>query len=286
MTTRVLDIMLPVRDDGKGDAVLGHAAIMAKRYGAHVRVVHCRAKAEDMMPYGVVIPKVVRRQIEAAAKANADLNEVQMRAAFMKLANDLGLADAPPEWGRPTGEVIEFEGKQADAVRQYGRLSDLVCVPQPDKAAKLGINTLKSALYTTGRPVMICPDRATPNEALGNHVAIGWNGSLEATRAIGLARGILESAERVTILTSGTELPGAGADDLRVRLERFGVLTDVRRFKAKGVVGRSLLSEAEASGADVLLMGAYHESYERETIFGGNTQVVIDEANFPVILVH
>ena len=41
-----------------------------------------------------------------------------------------------------------------------------------------------------------------------------------------------------------------------------------------------------AKGADLLVMGAYHDSYERETIFGGNTQAVVDEATIPVVLVH
>ena len=59
-------IMVPVRGDGKGDNVLAHAAVLAKRFGARVRVVHCHPKADDLMPYGVVIPAVLRRQIEEA----------------------------------------------------------------------------------------------------------------------------------------------------------------------------------------------------------------------------
>jgi nucleotide-binding universal stress UspA family protein len=36
----------------------------------------------------------------------------------------------------------------------------------------------------------------------------------------------------------------------------------------------------------MLIMGAYGESHERETLFGGNTQTVVDRAELPVVLVH
>ena len=60
--TKLHTIVVPVRDDGKGDNVLAHAAILAKRDGARVRVVHSHPKMDDMMPFGVVLPKIVREQ--------------------------------------------------------------------------------------------------------------------------------------------------------------------------------------------------------------------------------
>lgn len=44
-------IVIPVRGDNKGDNVFAHAAALARRYNAHIVVTHCRARAEDMMPY-------------------------------------------------------------------------------------------------------------------------------------------------------------------------------------------------------------------------------------------
>ena len=49
-------IFMAVRGDGTGTSVFAHAATLARRFGAHISVVHCHPKAEDMMPYGVVIP--------------------------------------------------------------------------------------------------------------------------------------------------------------------------------------------------------------------------------------
>lgn len=52
------------------------------------------------------------------------------------------------------------------------------------------------------------------------------------------------------------------------------------------VRGDQLLAEARSAGAGKLVMGAYLESCERESIFGGNSQVAVGEADLPVVLVH
>ena len=37
-------IMMPVRGDGRGPVLFAHAAALAKRFGAHVKVVHCHPR--------------------------------------------------------------------------------------------------------------------------------------------------------------------------------------------------------------------------------------------------
>jgi nucleotide-binding universal stress UspA family protein len=278
-------IIMPVRDDGKGEAVLAHAAIMAQRFGAHVRIIHCHPRPDDMMPYGVVVPRFLRRQIEEAAQRNATSDEVQLRQRFRAQAEALGLAEDGAGRDGPTCSFVEYEGKQVDAVRHYGRLADLICVPQPDKASNLGFNTLKSALFSSGRPVMLCPEREVP-PAIGRHVAIGWNGSLEAARAVAMAMPLIETAERVTILSKGHSEHAATAEELAEYLARREVVATPHAFEVKGNAGRALLDKCGEFGADLLVMGAYHESYERETVFGGNSQAVVDEATLPVVMVH
>jgi len=280
-------IMMPARDDGMGDNVLAHAAVLAKRHGSRVRVVHCHPKTDDMMPYGVVIPKIVREQIEKAAAQNAETNRERLTEEFRGLANLFGLSLQDYEPGKATARFIEYEGKQVDAVRHYGRLADLICVAKPDPKSNLGSNTLKSALFSSGRPVMMCPPQESVAEGFADNVAIGWNGSLEASRAVAMSMPLISSAKSVTILTTGTTGHDPSADQLQRYLELKGVAAQIRTFSAKGsVVGDQLLAETRASGAGVLIMGAYHDSYERESLFGGNSQVVVQKAEMPVILVH
>lgn len=281
--------MLPVRGDGKGDNVFSHAAVLAKRFGARVRVVHCHPKPDDLMPYGVVIPSVLRRQIESAAASSADVARDQLFEKYRKLAEKFDLAIADPAIGKATTRFIEYEGKQVDAVQRYGRLSDLVCVAKPDPKLNLGTNTLKSALFSSGRPVMMCPDQEALNADFLDHVTIGWNGSLEATRAVAMTMPLISNAKSVTILSTGDDdkdqHPGAG--HLQRYLELRGVQSQIRLFEAAGkTVGHQLLSETHAAGAGLLIIGAYHDSYERESIFGGNSQAVVAAADLPVVMVH
>ena len=148
-------IMLPVRGDGKGDNVLAHAAVLAKRFAARVRVVHCHPKTDDLMPFGVVVPSVLRQQIEEVTARNADVTKEQLLEEFKTRCWNMELSVQEFEAGRVTARFIEYEGKQVDAVRHYGRLADIICVPQPDVQG-LGRNTLKTALFSSGRPVMMC----------------------------------------------------------------------------------------------------------------------------------
>jgi nucleotide-binding universal stress UspA family protein len=281
-------ILVPVRGDGKGDNVFAHAAVLAKRFDAHIQVVHSHPKLEDLMPLGVVVPKFMRRQIEEAAEASAGSEETKLTDEFIALAEKFGLAitDQPTGAGKLTANFTEYAGKQADAVRQYGRLSDIICVPKPDRQLNLGTNTLQSALYSSGRPVMMCPPRDDVPATLGENIAIGWNGSLEATRAIAMTTSLVESAGKVTILTTGNQGHATSATDLAQYLSVRGVTAEVNHFEKDKTIGRDLLRHSAGAGADLLIMGAYHDSYERETLFGGNTQVVVDEATVPVIFVH
>lgn len=286
MACSLQSLMLPVRGDGKGDNVFAHAAALAKRFGAHVQVVHCRARAEDMMPYGVVVPRFFRKQLEEASDQIAEAEEEALRAEFKELAKALGLAEGRASGDTATASFLEYTGKQVDAVKHHGRLADLVCVPQPEKATSLGYNTMRSALFTTGRPVMMCPQTDTVREDLGRHIAIGWNGSLEATRALAMGMHLIEASQNVTIMTTGSEPHATTAEELQAYLANRNVTASINRFKRDGNIGRNLLEQAATVDADILLMGAYHESYERETIFGGNTQAVVDEAKLPVVMVH
>ncbi len=54
----------------------------------------------------------------------------------------------------------------------------------------------------------------------------------------------------------------------------------------EGALGERLLGEAEAAGADMLVMGAYGHSRLREMVLGGVTQSVTAKAKIPVFMAH
>jgi nucleotide-binding universal stress UspA family protein len=281
-------ILVPVRGDGKGDNVLAHAAALAHRYAAHIEVVHCRPRPEDLMPYGIAIPEFLRKQLVQQSYAVADQEEAGLRQEIRVLAGTLKLDESGGAVGKvATVSFAEQPGRQVDVIRRFGRLADLIAVARPDRDRNLGFNTLKAALFNSGRPVLMCPPAATPPAVLGAGVALAWNGSAESARALAQCIAVLRHAETVWVLSNGENAgPGTSAEDLLAYLALHGIAAEIVPFTADRRIGSALLAASKRLGADMLVMGAYGDSHERETVFGGNTQTVVDTAETPVLLNH
>jgi nucleotide-binding universal stress UspA family protein len=281
-------ILVPVRGDDKGDNVLAHAAPLAHRHSAHIDVVHARPRPEDLMPYGIAIPDFLRKQILQQSYSVADQEEAGLRDELRVLAGKLKLAEAAATPGQAaTVSFTEQAGRQVEVIRRHGRLADIIAVAKPDRDRNLGFNTLKAALFNSGRPVLMCPPAATPPASVGARVALAWNGSAEAARAVAQCLDVLEQADTVWVLSNGENAgPGTSAEELIAYLALHGVAAEVAPFTAERRIGRELLAASTRLGADMMVMGAYGDSHERETIFGGNTQTVVDTAEMPVLLSH
>jgi len=280
-------ILVPVRGDGMGETVLSYAAKLAHRHGAHIVVAHCRASPAEMLPYSVPLPAFARETILEQAAELADQEERELREKLhgMALALDLRETDAPGG-NAPTVAFVEEDGRMSDVVRHNGRLSDLIVVARPDRDRNLGTNSLKAGLFQTGRPVMMCPPGGVTGEDFGARITVAWNGSLEAARTVGLTLALAEAAEEVTILSGGSGEPhGASTDELVAYYGLRGISAKVHRFEARNP-GAALLEKTVELGAQFLIMGAYGHSHEHETLFGGNTQAVVDNAEIPVVMAH
>ena len=275
-------ILVPVRGDGKGEGVLDHAVALGRRFNAHVDVVHCRARPEDMLPFGVSVPAAIRENILTSARSVADQEESKVRDLFDAYCskNDLTVAEGGPPWPSDGLSLSwrEESGKQAAVVALHGRLADLIAVAQPDRSRNLGLNTLEAALLETGKPVLLCPP--LPVKTVGHHVAIAWNGSSEAALAVTMGLPVLAA------LSDEARKP-LGPEALKDYLADHGIAAEVETEKSKATaVGGTLLKIAKGRGADLLLMGAYGQSRRRELVLGGVTQHVIDYADLPVLLTH
>lgn len=280
-------ILVPIRGDGKGENTLAHAAVLARRFNAHLEAVHSRPRPEDMLPYGIPVPGFLRDEIVKSAADVADAEEVKLRADFDRWVTALGLATGVrPDSPAPTVSWREVEGKQVDVIKAHGRLADLIVVAKPDRDRNLGANTLKSALFHTGRPVLMCPTTQSAPSVLGATIAIAWNGSAEVARAVALTLDLIQAAGDVVVLSGGEEIHGASAEELLDYLALRGVVARLERIATAGRIGEVLLKASAAAGADMMIMGAYRNSHEHETIFGGNTQTVVDGARMPVAFVH
>ena len=285
----IAKILVPVRGDGKGENSLEHALALGRGFNAHIEAVYSRPRPQDMLPFGVVVPAGLRKQIESSFDTVSAGEGARLNGLFREFAERHGvelvdLSGTPPR-DRMTASWREVAGKQPDVLGLRGRLADLVVVPRPDRKMNLGFNTLYSALVSTGRPVMMCADKL-PDRPLLSHLVIAWNGSAEAARAVALGIDLIQQAEKVTALTVGETPLGASLDDLKAYLAVRGVEVEAEKLPERGDVGATIVSAAEKAGAGLLLMGAYSHSRGQESLFGGASQHVVDHARLPVIMVH
>jgi len=281
-------ILVPVRGDGKGDNVLAHAAALARGFNAHIEITHCRAKPEDLLPFGVPIPAAVRAQLTQSSTELFDAEEAGLRAELEALAKTLNLTlTDKPTGSAVTASFVEESGRQIDVIRHHGRLADLIAVAKPDIDRNIGTNTLKAALFSTGRPVLMCPETGgTVAENLGQNIVIAWDGSLEASRAVISTLPLLAAAKQVTIVTATGKPVSVTADELRDYLATHDVSASVQIIEAKPNVARALLDTANEVGADMMILGAYSRNQELERLLGGTTQYIVDHATIPVIMTN
>lgn len=103
---------------------------------------------------------------------------------------------------------------------------------------------------------------------------------------VALTRDLAEAADQITILSGGKgKSHGATTEELVSYYALRGISAEVLRFEANKP-GAALLEKTREVGAHLLMMGAYGVSHERETLFGGNTQAVVDHADLPAVLAH
>ena len=147
---------------------------------------------------------------------------------------------------------------------------------------------MESALFDSGRPVLIVPPSAPEPPALGDTIVVSWNGSTETARAVSLAMPLLVRARRVVVLTvKGATAEGPSGEQITATLRLHGVkATALTRDDERQSPGATILAQAQELGADLLVKGAYTQSRLRQRIFGGATQHILEHAELPVLMAH
>jgi nucleotide-binding universal stress UspA family protein len=175
-----------------------------------------------------------------------------------------------------------------DFVGSYGRVFDIIVLARPgDEWQSPSMITLESALFESGRPVLIAP----PNSpgSLGTNVLIAWNNSTEQARTTADAMPLLRLADRITILTvEGATVAGPSGEQMAHSLKMNGIAADTITMKPAGKrsAGETILTKAEELGCDLIIKGAYTQSRLRQMIFGGTTRHILANAKLPVLMAH
>ena len=122
-------------------------------------------------------------------------------------------------------------------------------------------------------------------------MALAWNGSREAKRALDDGLTFLKAAAEVAIVVANEEATRAidrnQTDALRRHLARHGVLAQViRTDSGRRGAGEAIIEQCESFGAELLVMGAFGHSRAAEMIMGGATRTVLARTRIPTLLSH
>jgi nucleotide-binding universal stress UspA family protein len=74
--------------------------------------------------------------------------------------------------------------------------------------------------------------------------------------------------------------------DIGRHLARHGINAEIRTVPGQPDTGSALLREAHASGAELIVIGAYGHSRLREIILGGASRDVLANSAIPVFTAH
>jgi nucleotide-binding universal stress UspA family protein len=275
MPARFAYMPLPTYPDAPPEAAVRAAVGFAAALGCRL---HVSTFAVDIPP--IASPVSGFLDVEGMARAAED----RSRADCQRL-HSLVEGIAPPET-----RIVNYRsllGAALDAATSQARYFDLALLPWVAET-RSSQDMAQALVFDAGVPVVLVPPSTTA--ARVDHVAIAWDESRVAARALADALRLLPDGGRVTVLTVRDEKalrsPGI-AEDLAAALARRGHEARAVDLTLQGrTVAAALQDAARAEGAQRLAMGGFGHSRLREFILGGATRGVLSDVRLPVLLSH
>jgi len=253
------------------------AVAVAAALGAHVTALSCEVHVEvpghfiSGAAFG--LPGVIAGEGARSRKDAQDL-----LAAFDAAAARAGLSRESILQKCKSFEV-------PDLLCEYARLRDLTIVPD-----SLDRWNAEAVIFGAGRPVLILPRASRSHPFEIGTVAVAWDFSRAAARAVADAMPLLEKARKVrvvTVLNEKTLDRKHSAEELSKNLARHRIDVVLDKVDAKGrAIGVVLDDYIASHGADMLVMGAYGHSRLREFVLGGATKSMLSKPRAPILFSH
>lgn len=267
----IKDIFLPLvgEPDAATIAAIDKCMAVARDLGARVSAV---AVEEDIL----VRPKVM---------ISDDLDNTMAVEAARSVSDALGLLKAFDSAAIRFGvrnEQTLIRLAAADIQGNFAvcaRIRDLSLVPVKTDDGR-SEKIVERLIFESGRPILMCPvELAAELPVAFDDVAIAWDHTAPAARAVADALPILQSAASVRIITAtddktAAELVSGAA--LVSHLAEHGINARFETVKIDGSsVGKVFEAYVVANAIDLLVMGAYRHSRLNETVWGGATKTII-----------
>jgi len=281
--TRMKTILVPTEQASTMVSALDTALLLAQKFDSCIEGFPLRPAVADLVAMdpdsGLTMVAVKENDAEMVRQAELLFHAFMESHHVPQRAGD-GPASLSWSWLKDAPSGHDFVGS-------YGRVFDMIVLARPgDEWQSPTMITLESALFESGRPVLIAPPTAP--RSLGKNVLVAWNNSTEQARTMADAMPLLRLAERITILTvEGSTVAGPSGEQMARSLKLNGIAADSVTMKpGKRSAGEVLLAKADELGCDLIVKGAYTQSRLRQMIFGGTTRYVLANAKLPVLMAH
>jgi len=287
----VQTITVPFLDETGARDAFDSAYQIAREFRAHIKAMHiwqdAQIPATGHHPYEIYIAPDIdayntRAKDVAQTLRDCHRERCQMHDVKITLPTDHHAAEgATSSWMAISGDLPGDLGRAC-------RLSDLTVMAKPDdKRSIRSLAFVEEVIFQSARPIILVGE--TPLGAYPGKVALAWNRSREAARALTSSLDILKRAETVLVLSVGDELP-TGIDHQQAAdyLRLHGVAATAERVAAEKDIENDdlLLKTLDARGIQFVVMGAYSRSRFREAILGGATRNMLEQTTLPVLLAH
>lgn len=279
-------ILVPVDGSDRSAQVLDTALVIAKRFDSHIKVVHVRERTGEPYMFGGV-PKNYREEFARMSRKAVDLKVDTVRGQFNEFCKQGGvkITRKPSVAKDITASLHVLEGDAVTVLGQESRLVDVIAMSRPTKhrIGGPGVGELhESLMLHSGRPVLIVPPEWQAHRA--DHAAIGWNDSVEASRAVCMTLPWLTQMKKVTVLVSTKRESGVG--EVIDYLKRHGCKANYQVIKGGGNVGKKMLTTCNEIGAEFLVVGGFSHTRTRQRFFGGVTSHLLGNTDIITVMAH
>lgn len=265
---------LPTYPDQISDVMIGNAVEFAKNCSVllHATVVEVAIPAV-VNPWSALLIDVDKMVWEAERASR--LAGERLKAVVEQRCTAAAI--------KPDCETLTISQPNiADTVAEIARHYDLTLLQSALQFEALS----QAVVFGSGRPAILYPEGSFSGRI--DHVAIAWDGSRAAARAMADAAPFIASASEVSIIYALDEKPLTDPgrrvfDTLAAR----GIKAEAYPFHVHQLrIGDALQSKALEIGADLLVMGGYGHSRMREFILGGATADVLGNPRLRVLMSH
>jgi nucleotide-binding universal stress UspA family protein len=277
-------ILVPTEQNAGMTSALDTALLLAQKFDGCIEGFPLRPAVADMVAMdpdaGLTMVAVKENDAEMVRHAAETFRAFMASHSVKERTSDAAAATLSWSWNAAAPSGNDFAGS-------YGRVFDTIVLARPgEEWQSPSMVTLESALFESGRPVLIAPP--TSPRTLGTNVLIAWNRSTEQARTTAFAMPLLRLAERITILTvEGATVAGPSGVEMARSLRMNGIAAEPLTITpGRGSAGEAILAKAAELNCDLIIKGAYTQSRLRQMIFGGTTRHILANARLPVLMAH